>query len=467
MLNLYRRVISALDTLLLKLAFNAQTVAIVYMTLALLLAMVAFLLKLHDVSFDGIVENGTDVPSVIGGLGVGVSKQVGYIWAPNWGLTSFILLPLAIHNILSARAAAESIIPSLLARDMLQRRDGQPIEPAKIEEQWRAASAPWSAVVFLWILVVAVFIILGDFIPVVGKWLLSPEFVKEAVAGLEINHSEYEFDWSIAALYPSMNVSASVNYAFSLTAYLFVPVLGAGFMLGCFWWFVSVSSFFSFSKLAANSYVVVPDVKSRDKRRGFEVFEPIFDHLLRAGLVTTIMALAMHFQNVYLRTPGHENIIELLFKNAVVAASSLLSLNFGEAISYVTSMEDVLDMSGKELSLQTYVTAIANLLVFCIVLGLMWRWLRKLAREGRTHLSRHRDLSSKEKQKLRTMVIWPVGWMSAISLTILIGLSILSMYFVNLLPFIVMAVAIYLLTSNQFFGRNALSDDEDEYDGEL
>lgn len=166
-----------------------------YMVIGILILMVSFGLGLHDVEFAGKKILGN-----IEGLHCGLKKQVGYVWAPNWALASLFILPLAIYNLLAARAAAEMILPTLLQNGMLVRRDGGPVDRATLERAWHLTSGRWSILTFACMFATAIFVFTADFLPVVGNWLTSENFRQSNMQGLNISHPDFEFDWSIAAL---------------------------------------------------------------------------------------------------------------------------------------------------------------------------------------------------------------------------------------------------------------------------
>lgn len=426
------------DRLLFDMARIRTGVSVGYLICGIFLLMVSFGLKLHHVEFDGTTSAG-----VVSGLNPGAVKQVGYVWAPNWAFASILVLPLAIFNLLAARGSAEMILYSLTDRKMLVRTNGGHVDLEYLKQEWQKTTRSWSVFTLASIFGIGVFIITTDFLPVVGNWLSSEQFRQDNMVGLNISHPDYEFDWSIAALFLSTDLSWQANYAFSLAVYLLVPIFGAGLIFGMFIWLASISTFFSTERLKTEGYVVIPDLESKDPRRGFEVFENLFDNLLRAGLMTAVMALCMHYQNVFLRTPSHENILEMLFADTVDVANGALSGDFGPMMAYFVSFDKIIYIDNSGISLQTYATALVNLLIFVIIMGLMWRWLRKLAVNGLGYTARNIPVTPAQKKRLQTMEIWPVGWMSKTLLLLVVALTLAAMYYVNLLPLVIFVLVIY------------------------
>lgn len=230
-----------------------------------------------------------------------------------------------------------------------------------------------------------------------------------------------------------------------------MPIFGAGLIFGYFIWFVSISTFYSVGRLQGAGYVIIPDLQSTDARQGFEIFENLFDSLIRAGLMTSLMALAMHYQNVFLRTPSDRNILVMLFGDTVQTAKAVLNRNFNPLMEYFVPFDEIVYIDEDGISLQTYATALINMLIFVIIIGLMWRWLRKLATGGLQYTARNISVTERQKQRLQTMKIWPVGWMSKTLLVLVIGFTLAAMYYINLLPLFWCAA---LMASSPLFGKN-------------
>ncbi|MCG7625954.1 hypothetical protein [Epibacterium sp. Ofav1-8] len=450
-----------IDSLWRWLGQNATQITTIYVILGLIAAATSVLIGVHDVQWDGKVL-GTSIE----GLNPGVIKQVGYVWAPNWGLAGFVLLPLAIFHVLSARAGVEPMIKELIARDMLQRTDGTLATESDVMAIWRRDSTFASFLAFAIFLFLIVFIMYGDYYQVVLAWTIDPNTLTNLFASepdkFRLSHSSYEFDWSIAALFDATDVNADANTWFSLYVYLLIPSFGAGLILSVFIWFFSVAAFFSPNRLNKAGFIIVPSRKSSDPRSGFEAFEEVFDHLVWSGIFTALLALTMHLQNVFLRSPKHENIFQMVFGDAIESFNEAVSKgSIDKVLEILESIGSVLPTNTIGTNIQIFGSAIAMFLLVIIVLAVVWIMLRATGRKGRAHLLNQGDLTEAEREKIEGMDVWPLGWVSLNLLLILIFVIFMAMYFVNLLALLVVALLGYAAKVIFAFAKSSFASDAD------
>lgn len=412
------------------------TVYLVFFGIALLIASSA--LGVHDVIFTGTLIDGT---TILGPNGETITaKQVGFAWAPNWALTGIILLPLAIYIALLARGEIEPLIRRLVEQRMLVTRDFEDADAEMVINEWRRESSRWTVLTTGFFLLAVTFVLFLDFIPVVASWLLAePGEIAELVKNEPINlhHNEYEFDWSIAASFQNAPVDRWPNLIFSSVAYLTIGMIGPGFLLAIFIWFISICSFFSARRMRRLGLRLIPNIKSKDQRLGFENFEPFFGRLAMASIFTATLALAMHLQNVFLRAPKIPDIFDMVFGDSVAAIQRLIS--DGEVYEFLKtfkSMSSVLDIPPGTITPQTYAAAVVFFLVIVIVFVFLWMWLRQLANKGAFLLSEGTDLTDEQLDILDEMVIWPVGWISINLLFSVVVLLAISMAYVNFLTLV-------------------------------
>ena len=193
---------------------NATQITTIYVILGLIAGSASVLIGVHDAQWDGKILGVT-----VDGLNPGVIKQVGYVWAPNWGLAGFVLLPLAIFHVLSARAAVEPLIRDLITNEMMQRVDATPVIESDVMTMWRRDSTFASVAALTVFLFLTLFVMYGDYYQVVLSWTLDPGTLANLFATepekFRLSHSNYEFDWSIAALFDVTDVNDNANAWFS------------------------------------------------------------------------------------------------------------------------------------------------------------------------------------------------------------------------------------------------------------
>lgn len=422
---------------------NAGFVSAIYLVIGIALSAMSAMLGLADVSWNGNIAG-----TMIDGFSPLDTKQVGFLYAPNWAFASIVLMPLAILNLLNARGGIEDLIKTLVRRKMLISTRGEVINETNLLVEWSKESTRWSFVCFLLFLFMAMFTMYVDFYDVVWQWNMSPSEQLRAFAPLHLSHPRFEFDWSVASIFDGATGQRWAKVTFSLIAYILIPVCGAGFLLSGFVWFLCFCTFFSRSSLRRKGMVLVPDTTSTDEKNrvGFENFEEVFDHLVQAAIFTALLALVMHLQNVFLRSPTYATIIEMVFDGAIKAASELvLNWSLMPILTYLTTIQTVLDVPISGVNFQVFISALAMILLAAIVVGSIWMWLRRSAIDGKRYLIQQHDLSEAKAEILRKMNIWPVGWISLNLLISIMFIVFMSMYVVNLVALIIFIYLIHVV----------------------
>ena len=431
-----KKILGFADDILKQAGENADFIAGLFIVLGIGVATLSALVGTANIVWDGQIGGRTVE-------GLNEKKQVGYLWAPNWALASVILLPLALRNLLLARQAIEPLIETLVTRNMLISTTGAPVDKDKLKLIWKKTSRKWSLVSVLLFFFAAMFTIFGDFYVVVWQWIFNPEAMLDEFGPdnpLMLSHPTFEFDWSVAAAFTDAPVSPWANALFALTAYLLVPVIGAGFLLSGFVWMICFCMFFSRPQLRKHELILVPDTESTDSRLGFERFEEMFDHLVQAALFTSLLALVMHLQNVFLRSPTHENIVQMVFGKATetVVEASNNGWALGLIWNFLTTVEEVLGVQIDGANFNIFISALAMILIAVIVVGFVWTCLRRAAIDGSHFLLEDPDLPDEKADLINEMVIWPVGWISLNLLGIIVFVVFMSMYFVNFVSLVVL-----------------------------
>lgn len=442
---------SSVDRYWMWLARHPFEVSMMFSVVGLSLCVWAFLIGVAWVPWNGQVGGQT-----VSGLNVS-PKEVGFLLAPNWALAGAILLPCGIGFLCSAAGSTERTIEILFERGMLQKLSDEAISQKAIMEKWRRTSVVWSTISFTAIPIVTA-VISVDFYTVVATWLLEPSSAANSIKSnlIAINDPVYEFDWSIAAIMGTANPtalpSAISNLFFSGFAYLHIAILGPAFLLFGFIWTWAFSSFLSQNRLERMGYVLVPDLSdtSDKKRCGFEVFENRFGFLILASIATAIVALAMHLQNVFLRSPEHSNILDMVFGQYVETFRNWEKFEISEFFDLLLTVDEAtqLDLTTGA-NLQFMVTWLVFFLLSMIVAGSSTLWLVVTATSGKARLLASGAISEVQKERLEAMDYWPISWMTARQFVIFISAIMLSMYVVNLLA-LFLAVALLRLLGGLF-----------------
>ncbi len=439
--------------------------------IGVVLNLAAWFLGLGSVAFDGVVAGQPlhEYPEV-------AVREVGFFYAPNWAIASVFLIPGSILFLFSARASVEPTFDALIERGMLRRIDGEDFDKENFLHRWEVVSARWMLGPIAIVSIVFAVTIPMDFMPVVWQWLWDPSSVSSIIGNdddpVSINHGVYEFDWSIAALYSGADVHPLVNLAFSFSAYMIVAVVGSGTILAVFFWLPAMPSFLRSTNLRRHGWEIVPDINSDEVRCGFEVFEPFYRHVVWASIFTCVLALSMHVQNVFLRSPTFEHIGAMTFSSAIQIVSEN-GTDFGKIVTLLLRNSDgVAGPTGGDVNLQFGIAFIGILLLVGIVMAVLLTWLSITPRLGAAALRKGGGLKAEHKQALDEMLAWPLPDMPRKLLLAMALILVLSIYLVNLVALLLVVLAVLFITStiakmlwirttHRRNGQKVYEDDED------
>ncbi|QYK40227.1 MAG: hypothetical protein KF887_12360 [Paracoccaceae bacterium] len=423
-------------------------------------------LGLMHVTFHGVVA---DVP--LSGFRTGMVKNVGFLYAPNWGVSCIVFIPLILLFLCAARGTIEPTLEALVDRELIRRVDGAPVDKAAFIGSWNALARRCLWVFPVVFVLVFWLIIVEDFVPVVLRWLNQPEVAAGVIPTISLSHGTYEFDWSVAALFPGSGVDPTANILFSGAAYIWVALIFASVMVAGLFWFAALPMFLGAGSLARQGLLLVPDPYVHDDRCGFEVFEPLFFYLCVAGLLTAFMALGVHLQNVFLRAPDFSDLHDMVFGSLAAAVRDMSGFrDIGTVIDRLLSVGAAMDV--QTVNLQFVLTGIGLFLIMLIVVGLMTVWLYVAALSGRTRrlamLRQGPEAGLTDDQRralarrLRRIRVWPVRWMSLGLFVTYIALIVGAMVFVNLLGVVIMALFVQLAANVIRYAANTGGDDEED-----
>jgi hypothetical protein len=410
-----------------------------------LLLYLSIVLNIAFVEFRGLLHAGIKIDNHIISTVAHVpdleikAKQVGYFAAPNWFLFGAVLLPAIIGICLWLRSTMEPTLRDLAHAGMARDSALEPISGDSLVERWRqdrrgAAFIP--IVVFL-----AVFSYAGyDFItsvgpPIWGSILSASNPITGLPTGqLTIHDPVFEYDWSIACLFPGARVvgGCGANLAFDLLAYLIIPGFGVAFIFATI---VEAILFIFFAVGSTPSapatdrdgrplpqkweLVAMPHEKS-DDLCGFKAFEPFFSAILSAALVIMPSLIFVILQNSYLRDPTSSNVFAFIADDLDPTIKSVSSFAHDHDLSRLTT---TLLTSSKGTTLVNPNTSLGLVVfLFVVIFALLATYavLRRsakaakdLAYEEAPRLSAELNLPEQEfRNRLDRMRFWPLGWMS-------------------------------------------------------
>ena len=450
------------DDWLKAMADEHDQVALWLLISGLLLSVAAFLLPdILSVRFDGALKDGASIVPPEGYARI-VSKEVGFMFAPNWMLTGIVLLPYAVMQALKARSEIEGVFRTLIERRMLVTSAfGRP-DVDMVLDAWRRRSRRMMPFLLL-VLVVVFGMVIYDYLTVVLQWTTASG---DALAALirdvpppqkvvTLHHADYEFYWSVAAIFRNSTIGATWNALFAAAAYLLIAGFGSAFLFGIFIYFIAFGGFFNRRAMERNGLRLIPDPKSDDEkgRCGFEAFEDFFDPFIQAAVATALIALAMYLQNMYLRAPEQANIVNMVFGPLTDFIRELFSgkLDFAKLVDKGL-VDNIAQLTGfrfvSGIPMQIFGSAIGLLVLVVVVFAYVWSMLRGSAISGRAALRAQATAqpgaavsgtvyTGEDIAKLAKIPVWPLGWISMNLLLSCIIVVIAALYYPRLVTLIV------------------------------
>lgn len=416
-------------------------------------------------------------------------KNVGYLPALNWSLALILLFPVSLY--LLFRSIRE-ITPSLetmrrqgmFAGASFERPDGDIVAPTALA--WRRAFR-----IGLGGFIIGFGVVLWDFYTVVDKpysqasqleaGKISPDDqqAREALFPPQKTRLTYEYDWSVSAVfehvynlhYPKLaaclkkataqkdtvrcntteeivgyanTVNSNINQIFSGSVYFLLALITGtiisyyGVMAAIGWTLESVAHDQVNSRAGLKrrfNLIVVPGLKSDDKRAGFENFSRFLTFMLWATVVNYFALYFMRLQNLYMRNHDYSSLTEFMFRDigdpiaklfsAIRGAGQLDGTFLSNVFGDYTGLGDLVNILDPGLNdSQAYLGIFVLLIVYAIVAISFLSATSDLSRQAKSNLrsilnspdgpekaARYYNLSSNEiSNKLNEMNIWPVAW---------------------------------------------------------
>jgi len=420
---------------------HAELIAVLCLMAGFVFVVTSSFLRIDWVSFDGTLK-----PPLAGvDVGLGVTKEVGYMPALNWSLFGVIFLPLIVLMGLLVLRNIEGTLDGLASRGMVRRRDTlAPLTAAEIIGYWRKDDMTWR------ILLIAVFVLGIGFITL-DAWIsaIQPQLNPGVLNQRDISDGLVEFDWSISCLFEGQPDCSDALRAFIIGAYAMVPAFATVFAFCVSVMAMRFMAFMAGTGGRRKEWLIVVDLdRSRERHNalmGWQVFEPFFSCLLYWAVAVLAGLWLMVVQNAYLRDPLSTNIGNFLLEDSSVI---LDNMNI-DAISKMVATHGITKVLGdawawlagdSTMKFAGNLQATAGITVFGFVCALTvfgsWLLLRATARrskqatlENLSVLSASPDTDRKQvRQWLRKMKFWPVGWIGQAPLFGLVLLMLGSLF---------------------------------------
>ncbi len=384
------------------------------------------------------------VDEVPNGAGDMVSRHVGYLVAPNWGLASITVLPLLFLYIYRFLLAFPDALNALRDRRMLvDHATGEPVSRERLAG-FLSPIAGWMLAMAAFVVLFAVSYSLWDFGQVAGRHLLAGTYDGPTACGIPAAIEER--DWSVAAVLPSGScpqedgatcIGSKTNFVFDLIVYLLVPGISVGVSFGFCLLALGLQSLFNPARLRRAGILLLPDCASSDKRLGFEVLS----ELLRCVIAVVVLAIAgvnaMALQNIYLRT-CHESFLTFMMKEGMGQG-----LEGGESI--LTNLGDILGFvfgQGAHLNNQVFIAVALGFFLGVVVLFMTVQQVQGAIGDARRQLRTLASPDNAERpswiaercpencaDRLEAMPLWPVLTPGLQTLGVYVAIGILATLF--------------------------------------
>jgi hypothetical protein len=411
-------------------ANNAEVCAVAVVVAGFVLCALSIMIGVFTVTFDGKFRVNELATKVIAFDGI-AGKEVGYLAALNWSFYGVLVLPVIVLTGLLAFRNMETTLRGVAARGMIRKSDTlAPVSPEEYLAEWRRTDLAWRTVL------IVVAILSGGFIMWDGiKVVTAPIWNPSLLSNIQLGHTDYEYDWSIATLFNNPKLalgetgtSRIAQTFFDILAYMIVPGLSTVFAFVVAVISLRFMAFVGNRGATRRGWIIVLDASQKENKLfGWNEFEQFFSCLLYWSLAVLFGLWLMVVQNAYLRADDSPNIVSFLFSDS----NSIVGSGWQEFLEKL-AREDGVDKTFGEFTAWLFADPssvffantqwAAAILVYGFVCSFAvfgsWWMLRVTARKSRQTALEHIDkvapaagLTAQEfKERVRKMKIWPIGW---------------------------------------------------------
>lgn len=381
-----------------------------------------------------------------------IKKEVGFAWAVNWSVGLTFLFPLFIYCACETANQAVAAIRELAERRMIVTEKWGSVSPDRALDTFKRRRLLIIASIVA-VAVLSGILLVKDFGSVVGPYYTSPELIGSVM----LRDQENEIDWSVAAPVceylssdagscANLRENSGLNWLFAATAYFYLAWAGSVVAITFMISIAVFATYFSAADFRKSKFVLIPDLKSTDQRKGFEVLEGFFIHAVLACFVLFVMGYLVTLQNVYLRT-DYRNVVELVLP-------FLAPVKQFTATSAPDALGAFLGSFGEAFKQNLYATNINTVAV--LFLGILFALLmvlstalalRTTARKGTLRMADALNAADKDpkfsallngmsvtaaKKSLQEISFWPLKWPTLNSLLAWLVVAIMALVSVTL-----------------------------------
>jgi len=346
------------------------------------------------------------------------TRQVGYLFALNWSLNYGILFPLALYLMVHALQGMADALGQLHDRGMVRDRSMRVVSGNMIAKLW-AKGTPTLA----WLLLIFAVALPGIFS--IGEWIWN-NLLRLLGGGPAASFRDY--DWGLAAIMHAPGADARLpvfaNAAFDLLAFACEGALIAA----TFAFFLTLLDVDRALPGTRGRLRVVPDLKSEDPRRGFEVFAEPLNEMLGVAFINYLMCYFVRLQGVYMEDTAAPSLA------AFVHADIFAGAKAADGQTKISAVAEHIFAVGEQTTRGT-LAELLFVLVFTFSLVVVVMTVRKAAYRARAAAVQFlndapgRTLFGLEPQveldRAKSIVAWPLGYLR---LDVLLFLTLFALF---------------------------------------
>lgn len=362
-----------------------------------------------------------------------IVKEAGYGAAFNWSVGLSLLLPAALLYLCKAYRSFLRVVRELAARRMVLGKDLKPVPEEELRDWWTSVLDSRRR----WLIAL---VVVGTMFSLWEWWDYSAHALWADCAELA-----EEWDWSVGSLLDDNGepVRANViprvqNGVLSLIAFLGQSLMIA-VVLAFVYQTIMASTFFSTIADPEGTYRLVPEAKSGDPRRGFNVLSDYLEHSLILVTLLYFLFYLSRIQNIYLRSDA-ETVLQFIRRDLLLGLVTN-PLDLGATVEVV---RQGLDPTKEPLDYSSIMVSLAAFGVMMAAAFMIGSTVREAARSAKRELltlteSHPRKISEvlkldleSIKRAMKEMVFWPVNYLRASQFFGLVILGVFCIFFYKL-----------------------------------
>jgi hypothetical protein len=377
------------------------------------------------------------------------SREVGYLWAPNWSLTYAILGPLALFLMLETLKGIRGALDYLSKTEMIRNDHMEPVSDCVSSRAWEKGTRARR-----WFLVVC-----AGLVPAL---LAYPEWyshnLTRLMAGVCNDCEPSDYDWGLAAIIKGTGkvVSWRANSAFDFVAFTCEALL-IGATVACFIYLLHLDQVLPGPEGLVDK-CLVPNLRSSDPRRGFQKFEQPLQLMLNACLTFFLICYSIRINRLYMRSVGYTSVVDFVQRDVTgLVKTKGVELQGSGLGSKAFGLFSFLFAAQSDPRYQDFLAGIALMLIAIFSLVVIILTIRGAAQRAKENAEAYYEgensqslfgLSIEEERKrTRKMTTWPLEWryFHLNALLAIMGMAIVSLWYYRIGFYIVLVVIVTLL----------------------